>query len=278
MGRDAWKPEQPGGFGLGALLALLAHAVLVVALAIGVSWRSSPPDAALSAELWSAVPEVAAPKPAEPPPQPEPKPVPPKPQPKPEPDPRIEQQRRDAQIAIEKAEREKKRREEQEEKERAEKLKAEKLAAEKAREEKLREEKAKKEKLEAERKRSELAAKLREQQLARMRELAGATGGPAATGTAQRDAAPSAGYAGRIRARIKPNLVLVGEVSGNPKVEVEVRCAPDGRIIGRRVVKSSGNAVWDETVLRAIDKTEVLPRDTDGRVPAAIVIEYARQE
>ena len=278
MGRDAWKPEQPGGFGLGALLALLAHAVLVVALAIGVSWRSSPPDAALSAELWSAVPEVAAPKPAEPPPQPEPKPVPPKPQPKPEPDPRIEQQRRDAQIAIEKAEREKKRREEQEEKERAEKLKAEKLAAEKAREEKLREEKAKKEKLEAERKRSELAAKLREQQLARMRELAGATGGPTATGTAQRDAAPSAGYAGRIRARIKPNLVLVGEVSGNPKVEVEVRCAPDGRIIGRRVVKSSGNAVWDETVLRAIDKTEVLPRDTDGRVPAAIVIEYARQE
>ena len=284
MGRDAWKPEQPGGFGVGALFALLAHVVLVAMLAIGVNWRSSPPDAALSAELWSAVPEVAAPKPVEPPPSPKPEPTPPpKPAPKPEPDPRIEQQRRDAQIAIEKAEREKKRRAEEEEKERAEKLKAEKLkaeklAAEKAREEKLREEKAKKDKLEEERKRTELAAKLREQQLARMRELAGATGGPTATGTAQRDAAPSAGYAGRIRARIKPNLVLVGEVSGNPKVEVEVRCAPDGRIIGRRVVKSSGNPVWDETVLRAIDKTEILPRDTDGRVPAAIVIEYARQE
>ncbi len=280
MGRDAWKPEQPGGFGVGAFFALVAHAVLVAVLAIGVNWRSSPPDAALSAELWSAVPEVAAPKPVEPPPSPKPEPTPPpKPAPKPEPDPRIEQQRRDAQIAIEKAEREKKkRREEQEEKERAEKLKAEKLAAEKAREEKLRDEKARKEKLEEERKRTELAAKLREQQLARMRELAGATGAPTATGNAQRDAAPSAGYAGRIRARIKPNLVLVGEVSGNPKVEVEVRCAPDGRIIGRRVVKSSGNPVWDETVLRAIDKTEVLPRDTDGRVPAAMVIEYARQE
>ena len=279
MGRDAWKPEQPGGFGVGAFMALVAHAVLVAVLAIGVNWRSSPPDAALSAELWSAVPEVAAPKPVEPPPQPKPEPAPPKPAPKPEPDPRIEQQRRDAQIAIEKAEREKKkRREEQEEKERAERLKAERLAAEKAREEKLRDEKAKKDKLEEERKRTELAAKLREQQLARMRELAGATGGPTATGNAQRDAAPSAGYAGRIRARIKPNLVLVGEVSGNPKVEVEVRCAPDGRIIGRRVVKSSGNPVWDETVLRAIDKTEILPRDTDGRVPASMVIEYARQE
>jgi colicin import membrane protein len=289
MGRDAWKPEQPGGFGVGALFALVAHVVLVAVLAIGVSWRSSTPDAALSAELWSAVPEVAAPKPVEPPPpepKPTPTPTPSKPAPKPEPDPRIEQQRRDAQIAIEKAERDKKRREEQEErqeKERAEKLKAEKareekLKAEKAREEKLREEKAKKDKLEDERKRSELAAKLREQQLARMRELAGATGAPTATGNAQRDAAPSAGYAGRIRARIKPNLVLVGEVSGNPKVEVEVRCAPDGRIIGRRVVKSSGNSVWDETVLRAIDRTEVLPRDTDGRVPSSMVIEYARQE
>jgi colicin import membrane protein len=284
MGRDAWKPEQPGGFGVGAFCALVAHAVLVAVLAIGVNWHSSPPDAALSAELWSAVPEVAAPKPVEPPPQPRPEPAPPpKPAPKPEPDPRIEQQRRDAQIAVEKAEREKKRRAEEEEKERAEKLKAEKLkaeklAAEKAREEKLRDEKAKKEKLDEERKRSELAAKLREQQLARMRDLAGATGSPTATGNAQRDAAPSAGYAGRIRARIKPNLVLLGEVSGNPKVEVEVRCAPDGRITGRRVVKSSGNPVWDETVLRAIDRTEILPRDTDGRVPAAMVIEYARQE
>jgi colicin import membrane protein len=279
MGRDAWKPEQPGGFGVGAMFALLAHGALVAMLAIGVSWRSSPPDAALSAELWSAVPEVAAPKPVEPPP-PEPKPTPPKPtptpkpkpEPKPEPDPRIEQQRRDAQIAIEKAEREKKR-----EKERAE-AKAEKLKAEKAREEKLREEKAKKEKLEEERKRSELAAKLRQQQLDRMREDLAGTGSRDAAGKAQRDAAPSAGYAGRIRARIKPNLVLVGEVSGNPKVEVEVRCAPDGRIISRRVVKSSGNPVWDETVLRAIDKTEVLPRDTDGRIPSSMVIEYARQE
>jgi colicin import membrane protein len=279
MGRDAWKPEQPGGFGVGAMFALLAHGALVAMLAIGVSWRSSTPDAAaLSAELWSAVPEVAAPRPVEPPPPPpEPKPTPPKPAPKPEPDPRIEQQRRDAQIAVEKAEREKKRREEQEEKERAE-LKAEKLKAEKAREEKLREEKAKKDKLEEERKRSELAAKLRQQQLDRMREDLAGTGSREATGKAQHDAAPSAGYAGRIRARIKPNLVLVGEVSGNPKVEVEVRCAPDGRITGRRIVKSSGNPVWDETVLRAIDKTEVLPRDTDGRIPSSMVIEYARQE
>ena len=49
---------------------------------------------------------------------------------------------------------------------------------------------------------------------------------------------------------------------------------PDGTIIGRRIVQSSGNRAWDEAVLRALDKTETLPRDTDGRVPPALIIEF----
>jgi colicin import membrane protein len=39
-------------------------------------------------------------------------------------------------------------------------------------------------------------------------------------------------------------------------------------------VRSSGSKAWDEAVLRALDKTEVLPRDTDGRVPSPVVIEF----
>ena len=39
-------------------------------------------------------------------------------------------------------------------------------------------------------------------------------------------------------------------------------------------VQSSGNKAWDDAVLRAIDKTEVLPRDTDGRVPPVIVLGF----
>ena len=113
---------------------------------------------------------------------------------------------------------------------------------------------------------------------------AGATGAGAsastnhATGNAARDAAPSAGYAGRIKARIKPNIVLPAEVSGNPIAEVEVKIAPDGSITGRRVSKSSGNPVWDETVLRAIDRTATLPRDTDGRVPPTMILVFPRRE
>ena len=45
-----------------------------------------------------------------------------------------------------------------------------------------------------------------------------------------------------------------------------VRTAPDGTIVGRRLTKSSGVTSWDEAVLKAIDKTEVLPRDVDGTV------------
>jgi len=55
---------------------------------------------------------------------------------------------------------------------------------------------------------------------------------------------------------------------------VEVRAAPDGTIVGRRLVKSSGNKDWDEAVLRAIDRTDMLPRDTDGRVPSPIEIGF----
>ena len=53
-----------------------------------------------------------------------------------------------------------------------------------------------------------------------------------------------------------------------------LRAAPDGTIIGRRLVKSSGLPTWDEAVLRAIDKTEVLPRDTDGRVPGTLLLVF----
>ena len=54
----------------------------------------------------------------------------------------------------------------------------------------------------------------------------------------------------------------------------EVKVAPDGTILSRKIVQSSGNKAWDDAVLRAIDKTEVLPRDTDGRVPPVLVLGF----
>jgi colicin import membrane protein len=273
------RPQRPEGLGLGALLSLLAHGVLVLALALAVRWRTTEPEG-VSAELWAAVPQVAAPPAAQPSPTPPPEPErapPPRPAPPPP-----QAQEAEAQIAVDKArklEREKALREQQEQQAKADKLKAEKAE----REEKLKADKQKaeadKQKREQEQKAAETRlAQQREENLKRMLGQVGGTGAPGSTGTAQRDAGPSAGYAGRIKARIKPNIVLTEDVAGNPAAEVEVRCAPDGTIVGRQLRKSSGNKDWDEAVLRAIDRTEVLPRDTDGRVPAAILITFRPKE
>ena len=308
-GSDALRPQPPGGMGPGALLALVVHALLVLALTVSVSWRSQTPQT-VSAELWAAVPQVAAPRAVEstptptPPPPPAPKPVPvtppPPPAPAPAPAPDIE-----AQIAIEKARQLEKQKAEAERAER-ERLAKERAERDKAERERLAKEKAEREKAERERiakakadakakaeakerelqaqreakeKREQAAAeqrlaKQREDNLKRMLGQAGATGAPGSTGTALRDAAPSANYAGKLVARIKPNILLTDPVSGNPAADVEVRAAPSGTIISRRLVKSSGNKDWDDAVLRAIDRTGELPRDVDGRVPPVLVITF----
>lgn len=89
---------------------------------------------------------------------------------------------------------------------------------------------------------------------------------------------PSESYSGRIRARIKPNISYVGEIQGNPSTEVEVHCAPDGTILKVGVTKSSGNVDWDNSVMAAIKKTEILPRDVDGRVHSPLVILFRPRE
>ena len=286
-GADPLRPRPPGGMGRGALLALGVHALLVVALAVAVNWRSQTPQT-FSAELWSATPQVAAPRavestPATPPPPPPPPPAPTPRVATPAPPPPV-----DPQIAIDKA---------RQEKEKAERLRAEREKAEHDRQAKAEKEKAEREKAERERQAAAKAkaeaqakreeqerrdkqaeeqrlAKQREDNLKRMMGQAGATGAPGSTGTALKDAAPSASYAGKLIARIKPNILLTETLSGNPAADVEVRASATGTILSRRLVKSSGNKDWDDAVLRAIDRTAELPRDTDGRVPPVLVITF----
>jgi colicin import membrane protein len=159
--------------------------------------------------------------------------------------------------------------------------KAEKAAREKA--EKAERDKAAQEKQAreaAQRKREEAAeekrlAQQREENLKRMMgQIPAGSGAPGSRGTAAVDAAPSRSYAGLIVKAVKPNIVFTDVVSGNPEAVIEVRAAPTGTIIGRRLVKSSGSREWDEAVLRAIDRTGSLPKDTDGRVPGTVEIVF----
>jgi colicin import membrane protein len=302
-----FAPPPPEGTARSVGAALVVHALLIVALTAGIQWQQDN-SLSVEAELWSAVPMAAAPKLVEveaPPPPPAPKPEPlPKPVVKP---PEPPAPNRDAEIALakkKKIEDEKKlqeamkaeeRRKEELKKEVEKKAKA-KIEEDKRKKEEERKDKERKEKEKerAEKERKDKEAKkqqeqkdnkaaaeeakkleaIRKENMKRIAGLAGATGGENATGTALKSSGPSDSYGARIRGRIKPNITFADDVMGNPAAEVEVRCAPDGTIVSRKLVKSSGNTAWDNAVLKAIDKTEILPRDTDGRVHSPLLISF----
>ena len=294
-----FAPPQPPAQLRALALAVLAHVLLLGALGWGVTWRhQADRTLTVEAELWSAVPQQAAPRlqdPPPPPPQPEPVPRPAPPPPPPD------TAQRDAEIALARQKKEAEAQATQQklaqEQKRRQKLEAEKKEALKREQEQKRmaQEKAEQErhkkaaearqakekqlaqearnKEEAARAEKELKAQ-RDANLRRIAGMAGATGSDTATGTAQRSAGPSASYAGKVAAKVKPNIVFPDEIAGNPMADVEVRAAPDGTIQGARLLKSSGIKAWDEAVLKAIAKTEKLPQDTDGRVPSTLIIGF----
>ncbi|WP_053845993.1 cell envelope integrity protein TolA [Paracidovorax avenae] len=331
--RDQFAPTRPPGRLRAIALAVLVHAALIGALTWGVNWKTSADQPAIEAEIWSALPQQAAPAAVAPPPPPQPvqqptppappppapAPPPPPPPPKAAPDPReadiaierekkrLEQEKKERQLQAEQDRRERERKEqaEQDKKERQQKEKAqrekdqqqqrekeqrekdrreqqeklEKQQAEKERQEQLQKKQAEdKRKADEKRKADAADAKrleaLRQENLRRMQGLAGATGGETATGNAQRSSGPSGSYGGKVAAKVRPNIVYPDAISDNLRTEVEVRASPDGTIVGIRVTKSSGNKSWDDAVVRALEKTDTLPRDVDGRVPSSLVIGF----
>ena len=292
-------PPPAQGLGRSLSLALVVHLLLLIALTWGIQWQNMDNTPAVEAELWSALPKAAAPPPPPPAPEPTPEPPPPPPAPKVKPTPPAPS--RDADIAIakqKKTEQEKKLEQEQlklkkqieqKEKEKAQEQQRQREKEKLAQEQRDKKELALKEQKEKDRKdkeRKEQEAKraaqderklqaMRDDNLRRMAGMAGATGSPNATGDALRASGPSPSYGGRIIARVKPNIVFnPDDVSGNPVAEVEVRTAPDGKIMSRKLIKSSGNKAWDEAVIKALDKTDTLPRDTDGTIPTMMVLGF----
>ena len=293
-----FAPPPAPGTARSLTLALFVHGLLLVALTAGIQWNQDNPVSA-EAELWSAVPQAAAPKLVEvaPPPPPPPAPKEALKPPPPAPDHEAEialakrrkqledQKKLDQAKELERRQAELKKEEQKKADDKKAKLKAEedKRQAEANREEQRKDKERKDKeakKLQAQKQakqEAEEAKKLeamRDDNLKRIAGLAGATGGDNANGQALRSAGPSDSYGGRIRARIKPNIVFTEELLGNTPAEVEVRCAPDGTIVGKKLVKSSGNTAWDNAVLKAIDKTEVLPRDVDGRIHSPLLISF----
>ena len=202
------------------VLSLLVHALLFSFLFFGVRWVSKTPDA-VTVELWDR-PSVPEQVQAEPPPKAEPAP---EPKPEPRPEPRVEPKQAKPDIAVQK----------------------EKKPPPKKEEPKLR---------------FDRTADIREQA---DRELTQALSKSAKQAPAQK-AAPSggpvvdAGYANRIKAKIKPNIVLPPDIKGDPEAIFDVVQLPTGDIITVKPRKSSGHRGYDEAVERAILKSSPLPR------------------
>jgi colicin import membrane protein len=232
---------------IAAILAVAVHLGFVVFLIFSVTWQNSKPEA-VSVELYAPpapTEKTAPPKPAPEPPKPPPEPPKPKPE-APKPAPKVEApQPSKADIALkEKQERERKQKEERERKD-VEKREADKRDAEKKKQEEKR--------LAEVRDRQTREADALKAQADRERLMA-----KQAT-DAMRTKANDA-YIRSIQSKIKGNVLVPPDISGNPEAIFDVVQLPTGEIIDAQLRKSSGVRAYDEAVQRAIIKSSPLPR------------------
>ena len=69
-----------------------------------------------------------------------------------------------------------------------------------------------------------------------------------------------ADYLGRIRGKIRGNIVLPPEIKGNPEALFDITQLPGGEIMAVRLKRSSGHAALDAAIERAILKSSPLPK------------------
>ena len=228
--------RQDPGLTWSAVLAVLVHLFFLSVLVFGVRWQTKQPDA-IAVELWTQLPpmEQAAPVQVEPAPEPAPAPAPKvEPAPKPEPVAKAEPKPAKPDIAVEKMPAKKPEPKKVEPKKLETKIDQQKL---------MREQLAREtEQVSREREKQEIT-----QQLAR--EAA------AAQGRAVAD------YVGRIRGKIRGNIVLPSDIpAGNPEAIFDVVQLPTGEVLNARLRKSSGHKPYDDAVERAILKASPLPK------------------
>ncbi|MCG6898697.1 MAG: cell envelope integrity protein TolA [Gammaproteobacteria bacterium] len=175
-----------------------------------------------------------------------------------------ERKRKAEQAAKQKAEAERKRKAEQAAKEQAAKEQA---AKEKAAKEKAAKEKAAKEQAEAERKRkAEQAAKEKAAaEAARQREAEQALQAQLAEEQAQARAEHAlSGYIPQIQNKIQRNWLRPAGSAGGLSCLIRVKLIPGGEVVDAKVVRSSGDPLFDRSVETAVLKASPLPMPADA--------------
>ena len=268
---DAPPVSRPRSKLIAGALALGVHAVFVLLLVFGMSWQTQHP-APVMVDLWEALPPPPpVVKPARPPapaPVKTPEPVKVKPAPRPVVDEPPPPKTPDIALERKKAEAE-----------RLQKLKAMQMAEEKARADAA---KKTQEKQLAEQKKRELLRQMEEEDLTRrMADEAAASKArqvklaeAAAAGKRQAEMSSVVSqYGDLISAKVRGNTRLPDNLTGNPQVRCLVRLLPTGEVQSVRVTQSSGNAAYDDAVVRAIEKSSPLPLPSDRDARAAFVPE-----
>jgi colicin import membrane protein len=69
-----------------------------------------------------------------------------------------------------------------------------------------------------------------------------------------------AAWVSRIRNKIRGNINLPQDLTGNPEAIFDVALLPTGEVLTVRMRKSSGHRGYDEAVERAILKSSPLPK------------------
>ncbi|HEY3598598.1 MAG TPA: cell envelope integrity protein TolA [Paraburkholderia sp.] len=122
--------------------------------------------------------------------------------------------------------------------------------------------------------------KLDQERRARLAQMQGMVGGEGSTGNGLAKSgtgsgaggtATSPGYAEKVQRRVRPNIVWAGDTQGLETV-VAVRCSPTGTLLSATVTRGSGNAQWDDAALRAVQRSDPMPQDTNGKTPASFTI------
>lgn len=230
------------------LLALAVHGAFFLLLYLGFNWQSVQPQA-MSVELWQSLPDTV-PNAMPPPPAPEAaaaEPVKPVRVAEPvKPEIAMSKSRTDAKkAAVKPAET------------RPDKIKPEAAkksdakSSKQSEEERRIDEQAAREQEEFEKSERELAAREQENLERAEREQANAIGRVVDE------------YKARINAKIKRGLVMPPDVNRNARAEFVVTLLPGGRVLKVELKKSSGNALYDTAVERAILKSTPLPLPPD---------------
>lgn len=235
-----------------AALSFLVHAVLLLMLLLSFNWKVVQPASVATVELWDALPQVTAPKPA-PKVVPKPKVEEPRPLPKPEPKPQPQPEPK-ADIQLKK---------EQPKPEVKPEIKKEqpRIEPKPKPEPEPRKEPPKVDEPQPD---PELERKIRELQQAMLEEdLAQAPARASVNSPAPSSAVDQseiAKYIGMINSKIRRNVNerLCG--SGNPELMFSIRLAPTGDIVGHpELLEGSGIPACDESVERAILQAQPLP-------------------